>query len=575
MGWMAAARRPEVTPPPTSPETPGYFADVTAASGIDHTYRNGQEADHFAILESLGGGVALIDYDGDGLLDVFLTGGGYFGGTDGKEIKGHPCRLYKNLGNFKFKDVTAEVGLDKISFYTHGAAVGDYDRDGWPDLLVTGWGRLALFRNVADPAAPGGRRFVDVTERARLTDKLWSSSAAWGDLDGDGWPDLYVCHYVDWSFAKHPNCAYRGNKKDVCPPREFKALPHTLYRNNGDGTFTDVGEQAGLYQRDSATQSKGLGVLLADVDDDGRNDIYVANDEMNKLLYLNKGGLKFEEVGVAHGAALDDNGGVNGSMGVDGADYDGSGRLSLWVTNYQNEIHGLYRNRGGGQFLYVSKSAGIAVACGTNLVGFGTGFLDFDRDGAEDLFVANGHVIRFPPPPGELQQRPLLLRNGRLPGQKPHEVKFANVSAKAGPFFAEKRMGRGVALGDLDNDGRTDVIVGHLNEPAVVLRNRLDNGNHWLGIELRGERYRDLVGAKLTLDVDGQILTRWVKGGGSYLSAHDHRLVFGLGKQHQPGQLTVRWPGGKTQTWNGLAADRYWRLTEGERDATPPPWQRP
>jgi hypothetical protein len=567
-------RPPSVTSlPDDGAAAAGYFRDVTAVSGVQHTYRNGQEAGHYAILESLGGGVALFDYDGDGLLDIYVTGGGYFDGPDKKTIKGHPGRLYRNLGGWKFQDVTREVGLDAPLFYTHGCAVADYDRDGWPDLLVTGWGRLALYRNVADADAPGRRRFVEVTREVGLTDNLWSTSAAWADLDGDGYPELYVCHYADWSFANHPFCSYRDNKRDVCPPRQFKSLPHSLYRNNRGKNFTDVSEMAGLYQNDARKHSKGLGVLVADLNDDGRPDIYVADDETQNLLYLNRGGLKFDEHGLLSAVALDDNGTGSGSMGVDAGDYDGSGRPSLFVTNYQNEIHHLFRNLGGEQFAYASRSAGIA-AIGTNFVGFGIGFVDFDRDGSLDVFISNGHVIRHPPPPGQLKQRPVLLRNLFRQGDPPHRVRFEDVSDKAGHFFRGAYMGRGAAFGDLDNDGKVDIVLNHLNEPVVLLRNVLDNGHHWLGVELAGKDHRDLVGMKLTLEVGKQTLVRFVKGGGSYLSAHDPRIVFGLGQATAAGRLTVRWPSGQEQTWDRLAVDRYWRLAEGEAFAQPPRHER-
>src|SRR5262249_33895593 len=271
-----------------------FFRDVTENAGLRFTYCNGEEAQHYAILESLGGGVALLDYDGDGLLDVFLTGGGYF---DGQEIRGHPCKLFKNLGGFKFKDVTREVGLENFPwFYSHGAAVADFNRDGWPDLLVTGWGRLALFQNVPD--GKGGRCFIEITRQAGLTDNLWSTSAACADLDGDGYPDLYVCHYVNWSFANHPKCGGYGAgvERGVCPPKRFEALPHVLYRNNRDGTFTEVSAEAGLRK-----DGKGLGVLALDVNGDGLPDIYVANDTDNNFLYLNRsrpGKFHFEEVGL-------------------------------------------------------------------------------------------------------------------------------------------------------------------------------------------------------------------------------------------------------------------------------------
>jgi hypothetical protein len=597
--WHRASRPAETVPEgtPTLPlQKPGYFADVTAGSGLTFTYRNGEEAGYNTILESLGGGVALLDYDGDGLLDIFLTGGGYFDGPD-KQIKGHPCKLYKNLGDFHFKDVTAEVGLDKLAggqpwFYTHGAAVADYDNDGWPDLLVTGWGRLALFRNVPD--GKGGRRFEDVTRRAGLNDTLWSTSAAWGDLDGDGYPDLYVCHYVNWSWANDPPCKDLRDqtRRDVCPPHVFEALPHTLYRNKGDGTFTDVSAAAGLRgprpdaayaglvhltpagrerlrQADKTKDfGKGLGVLIADLDDDGRPDVYVANDSSGNLLYLNRGGGKFEEMSGGNGVAYDDGGNATGSMGVDAADYNGSGRLSLFVTNFQNQHHALYRNRGKGQFVFASRAAGI-TALGNHFVGFGTCFLDFDLDGHEDLFVSNGHVLHHPPPPGEVKQLPWLLRNLCRPGEPPHAVRFADVSARAGPYFRARHLGRGAAVGDLDNDGRPDLVLNPTNEPAVLLHNRLEMGHHWLGVALTGRPYRDAIGSRLELEVNGQKLVRVVKGGGSYLSSGDRRVLFGLGTSDKVGRLTVRWPSGKSQTWEGLAVDRYWTLQEGEAQARP------
>jgi len=561
--------RPVEDPSPAPAAAPGYFVDQTSSSGIDFTYHNGQEAGHYAILESLGGGVALIDYDGDGLLDVFVTGGGYFGGPDKKQIRGHPCKLYKNLGNWKFKDVTQEVGLDKLEggrpwFYTHGAAVADYDNDGHPDLLVTGWGRLALFHNVKDPRT-GGRRFEDVTRKAGLNDTLWSTSAAWADFDGDGYPDVYVCHYVDWSWDNHPmDCSYHHGSRDVCPPRQFKALPHVLYKNNGDGTFTDVSKQAGLFNSHALMEGKGLGVVAVDVNGDGRPDIYVADDEVDSLLYLNGGGMKFEEVGVQCGVARDSSGVPTGAMGATAGDYDGSGHFSLFVTNYQKEMHGLYRNLGGARFSFASQQAGIA-AIGLHYVGFGTGFIDYDRDGNEDLFISNGHVIRDPAPPATIRQLPVLLHNMRQPGQPSYLVRFEQATKEGGPFFRQPHTGRGAAFGDLDNDGRTDIVISHLNEPVALLRNVLDNGNHWLGIELEGKPYRDAVGACLTLEVGDRKLTRTILGGGSYLSASDKRIVFGLGPAGKVGKLTVRWPSGRvrTQSWEGLAVDRYWKLRQG------------
>jgi hypothetical protein len=595
----------EASPANYEPAGPPLFQDITAGSGVHFTYRNGEDtARHMAILESLGGGVALLDYDGDGLLDVFLPGGGVYAGADSKDIVGCPCKLYKNLGNGQFKDVTAAVGLDKLAdgqpwFYSHGCAVGDYDRDGWPDLLVTGWGRLALLHNVpVDPTDPiKGRRFEDVTVAAGLDKGItWATSAAFGDLDGDGYPDLYVCQYVNWSFANHPKCSYDAQTPDVCPPNNFDGLLHKVYLNTpltlpspleggegrvgptlpspssegGEGRvrgtrkFVDVSTEAGLVPggRDS---SKGLGVLLIDVDGDGKPDVYVANDTVSKLLYLNgstPGKIRFKEVGMSSGSARDGQGNANGSMGLDAGDYDGSGRPSLWVTNYEHELHGLYRNdlrRGSVLFHYQTAEAGLAES-GQKYVGWGTAFLDVDLDGWEDLFVTNGHVVHFHP--GKAvgrKQPPVMYRN--LGG------KFADISRQVGSYHEQNHLGRGVGFGDLDNDGRTDLVISHINEPVTILRGIGGQDHHWLGVQLVGKDHADVVGARVELQVGQRTLTRFAKGGGSYLSAGDRRLVFGMAMQTQPGTLTVTWPDSTQQRFVGLAGDHYYRIVQGQAQA--------
>jgi hypothetical protein len=534
-----------------------FFEDVTEKSGIRAYYRNGEEAGHFTMLETLGGGVALIDYDRDGLLDVFFPGGGYFDGTN---IRGFPSKLYKNLGNFRFEDVTAKVLGEQPLFYTHGAAVADYDRDGWPDLVVTGWGRLALYHNV--PTQDGkGRRFVEVADSARLPRGLWTTSAAWGDLDGDGYPDLYLCQYVDWSMpGNHPqDCSYDGRTRDICPPKKFKGLPHKLFRNNGDGTFTDVSKEAGL-----RLDGRGLGVVIVDFNRDGKPDVYVANDTEDNFLYLNRSGagkMVLEEKGWSTGVARDGGGSSTGSMGVDAADFNGSGRASIWVTNYENEVHSLYQNDCSGgheHFTYCSSQAGVA-AIGRSHVGWGTGFLDVDHHGWEDLLIVHGHTLKLPNDPSRRRQRPVLLRNAG--GQ------FHDAGAAAGPYFREPHNGRGAALGDLDNDGQVDLVISHLNEPAVVLRNVSHSGNHWLGVKLAGKGYRDSVGACVTVQVGGRQRTLFAKGGSSYASSSDRRLVFGLGQGTEVERLEVTWPGGQKESWNGLEVDRYWRLEEGNKVA--------
>lgn len=557
-----------VTAPTRQDDESSLFRDITAASGIAFAYRNGAEAEHLSILESLGGGVALLDFDGDGKFDIFLPGGGFF---EGKEIRGRPCKLYRQVPtrsagtrSIQFEDASARLHIEGEWFYNHGAAVGDYDRDGWPDLLLTGWNRVALFHN--EPDEKGGRQFIDVARKAGLTSDSWSSSAGWADFDGDGYPDLYICYYVNWSFANHPRC---GRPADICPPKVFDGLPHKLFRNNRNGTFTDVSSEAPL-RPGGPDASKGLGVLLVDINGDGKPDIYVANDTADSFLYVNRctpglppGSARcrfaFAERGLISGTARDGSGSPNGSMGVDAADYDHSGRPSLFVSNYENELHALYRNdcrRGQVFFQYASRTSGLA-ALGQNTVGWGGGFLDLDRDGWEDLFVAAGHAIRYPPRSGgEPRQRPILLRN--------QDGVFTDISDQAGSYFRSRRLGRGVALGDLDNDGRIDLVVSHLNEPVMLLHNETPMDKHWLGVELIGRDHADVVGAKLMLDYNGQTQTRFAKGGGSYASSSDRRHVFGLGKATKIDRLTVIWPDGERREWKDLAIDRYHRLLQGK-----------
>jgi enediyne biosynthesis protein E4 len=529
---------------------PPYFVDVTSESGVTFTYRNGEETDLYTILESLGGGVALFDYDGDGWLDIYVTGGGAFGGRDNAGITGLPGKLFRNLGGMKFRDVTSEVGLDTVPFYTHGAHVGDFDNDGWPDLLVTGYGGLVLYRNEA------GQRFRDVTREMGLTDTRWTTSAAFGDLMGNGRADIYVCRYVDWSFANDPECPRRGGEpgRDVCPPQRFSALAHAAYRNDG-AKFTDIWAALRV-----APKGKGLGVVIGDLDADGRPDVYVANDAGNNWLFLNRGGGRLEECGTSSGVAVDDTGSFNGSMGADVGDYDGSGQASLWVTNFQGELPALYQNVGRGLFSFQSQAVGVG-GIGRANVGFGTAFLDLDNDGWLDLVFVNGHVVRHPVG-ASFRQKPVLLLNTDRRGRR----FFADMSSRGGSYFETPALGRGLAVGDLDNDGWPDLVVSHSNTPVAILRNVAGGAteHHWLGVQLVGRENRPSAGATVTLEVEGRRLTRFARGGGSYLSSSDPRLLFGLATATRVGTLIVRWPWGESQCWQGLAVDRYWELIEGE-----------
>ena len=536
---------------------PPWFEDVTAAGGVAHTYRNGEEAGHLAIPESLGGGVAVVDFDRDGRPDLFFPGGGKF---EGKTVVGLPPKLYRNLGNFKFEDVTKQVGLDAAPLYSHAAAVGDYDRDGWPDLVVTGWGRVYLYHN--EPDGQGGRKFVEVGAKAGFAEHLWANSAAWVDLDGDGFPELYVCQYGDWSFEKnHPtDCVYVAPVRDVCPPRRFKPLPHKLYKNNRDGTFADVTNL--LNQGDGG---RGLGAVAVDINNDQKPDVYATNDNNPKFLFVNRtagGKLVLEEKGKLAGVAFDDRGEPNGSMGVDAADYAGNGRAGLWCTNYEGELHALYLNDtpapGRERFRFATKLSGVA-AIGQMWVGWGTAFADFDHHGSEDLVVANGHAIRFPQGKTPRRQPPVLFRNDGT-------GHFDPITPTAGPYFREPHNARGLVAVDLDNDGKLDLVITHVNEPAVVLRNVAPSaGNHWVGFELAGADRRDLAGSRVVLTAGGKTRTRFVKGGGSYASAPDTRIHFGLGAAEKIDKVEVFWSWKDgSQVVEGVTADRYWKVTEGD-----------
>ncbi|HLJ11525.1 MAG TPA: CRTAC1 family protein, partial [Planctomycetaceae bacterium] len=455
------------------------------------------------------------------------------------EIFGLPGGLFRNRGGLAFQEVTEIADAAAAPFYSHGASVGDYNSDGFPDLLVTGYGGLVLFCNQGDGT------FFETAKAAGLTDTLWSSSAGWGDVNGDGVLDLYVAHYVNWSFANNPSCRYADTQRDVCSPRKFDALPHTLYFGEGDGTFRDVSGEAGL-EPDGPT-GKGLGVVLADLDLDGKLDIFAANDTTANFLYHNLGNGKLEDVAGVSGTAVSEMAIPNGSMGVDVGDPNLDGLPDLWVAAFERETIALYRNEGSFLFRHVSHASGIS-AVGSQYVGFGTLFLDFDRDGDEDVVVSNGHVIRFPQS-SSVRQLPLLFENR---GQR-----FVNVAPAAGPYLAQPHLGRGVAGGDIDNDGDIDLVFAPINEPAAIVANESPNDNHWLRVRLIGvQSHRDAVGAIVTLVTSAGKQIRLVKGGCSYLSQNEPHCFFGIPKAAQIESLSIRWPSGVTQELTGVKLDK-------------------
>ncbi len=546
-----AGKRPvasKPTPTPTAATVTTIHLDSrTSDSGVQFQYRNDEERGHFAILESMGGGVALLDFDQDGLLDVLLPGGGRYGaeqagGVD--QILGVDSALFRNVGDWQFTNVTQPAHVRLSAHYSHGVAVADMNEDGFPDVLVTGYGGATLYRNQGDGS------FVDATPGSGLTDTLWSTSAAWGDLNGDGFQDLYIAHYVDWSFDNHPLCPGPGDHpREVCPPRRFEPLPDIVYFGRGDGTFEDGTVAAGLQP-----DGKGIGVVLADIDLDSDLDIYVANDTVANFLYRNDGRGHFEDISMLSGTALSDRGLPDGSMGTDVGDFNSDGLPDIWVANYEHETFGLYRNLGQGLFRHVSQSMGV-TAVGSGHVGWGTRFLDLDMDGDEDLFVSNGHVIRFPANT-PLRQRPLVFEN--VDGRR-----YVNVADSAGDYTASAHLGRGLATGDLDEDGDEDIVLSNLNEPVELLASESLKRGHSLVVRVIGrESCRTAIGAVAVATVRGRKLMRQIRGGSSYASSSDTRLFFGCGDVQVVEELLVTWTSGQTIRLTNIPCDQVVTVLE-------------
>jgi hypothetical protein len=530
------------------------FSDATAALGLTFTHANSATSSKY-LLETMGGGVAVFDYDRDGRLDAFFTNGARLddpmpaGKGPDKADPRYWNRLYRQEPDGTFRDVTEKAGVSGVpqNRYGMGVAVGDYDNDGLPDLYVTNYGANTLYRNQGDGT------FRDVTARAGVAASGWSASAGFFDFDNDGKLDLFVTRYVLWSFEDNRYC---GEKKPgyraYCHPDNFEGTTNVLFRNNGDGTFTDVSARAGI----AAAVGKGLGVAFADYDHDGFTDVYVANDSVQSFLFRNNGNGTFTELGLLVGVGFNEDGKTFAGMGVDFADYDNDGRADLVVTDLSNERYRLFRQGGDGSFQDLTHASGVGAAT-LAFSGWSTRFFDYDHDGWKDLFVAQGHVmdtIEKTAPNLRYLQPPLLLRN--------EAGRFLRVSP--GEAFQRDGAGRGAALGDLDNDGDTDVVLGNVGQPALVLRNDGGHARNWLGLRMAGRRTnRDGIGCRVTVATDGGPVQHFeVHTAAGYLSASDPRLLVGLGAAAAARSVEIRWPSGAVQKMENVAGRQVLTVTE-------------
>jgi len=540
---------------PSAPEV--RFTDVTRAVGIDFEHASSATSSKY-LLETMGGGVALFDYDNDGRLDVFFTNGARIddpmppGAAPGKSDRKFWNRLYRQNADGTFADVTERAGLTGMpqNRYGMGVAVGDYDNDGFADLYVTNYGGNTLYRNNGDGT------FRDVTTSAGVGASGWSASAGFFDFDNDGKLDLFVTRYVDWTFQNNGYCGEkRPGYRAYCHPDNYDGTTNVLYHNNGDGTFTDVSSKAGI----ADARGKGLGVAFADYDNDGFMDVYVANDSVQSFLYHNNGHGTFSEVGLLVGVGFNEDGKTFAGMGVDFADYDNDGRPDLVVTDLSNERYRLFRQNGDGSFQDATHSSGVGAAT-LLFSGWSTRFFDYDNDGWKDFFVAQGHVmdtIEKTAPNLRYLQPPLLLRNeaGRFVRVVPGEV------------FQGAWAGRGAAFGDLDNDGDVDVVVSNVGQKALVLRNDGGNRQHWLGIRTVGTTSnREGIGCRVKV-VSASGLTQYftVNTAAGYLSASDKQLRVGLGGAGSAALVEIRWPSGVVQKLENVASGQTVVATEPAR----------
>ncbi len=522
------------------------LVDVTAGAGLDFRHNSGAYGGKL-LPETLGSGCAFLDYDADGWQDILLV--------NGMDWPGHvrsrsTMRLYRNNRDGTFTDVTRAAGLE-VQLYGMGVAVGDWNNDGFPDLLVTCVGQNRLFRNT------GKGTFLDVTKASGLDGRqAFSTSAAWVDVDRDGLLDLFVCNYVRWSAEHDVFCSLDGRQKSYCTPEAYRGETCWLFHNNGNGTFTDVTATSGVFD----SSSKSLGVVMLDVDQDGWPDLFVANDTQPNKLYRNQHDGTFKEGAIEAGLALDRDGRARAGMGVDAGDLDGSGRPALAVTNFDNEMIGLYRPIGGGRYEDAAMAAGIGLPS-RNTLGFGCVFADLNLDGALDLVVANGHI----------DDTVRNIRGNVGYAQPPHlfanqgDGTFRDAAADAGEAFARPVVGRGLACGDFDRDGDLDLLMTTNNGPARLFRNDQIAGNRSIRFRLIGTvSNRDAIGATVRITSGGTSQSRLVRSGSSYLSQSELPVTFGVGRRTEVERVAVTWPSGRTEEFTKVAAGAAYRCTEGQ-----------
>jgi hypothetical protein len=537
---------------PQPPAQLPQLLDITGSTGIKFEHLSSPEQKY--IVESMSGGVALIDYDRDGWPDIYFTNAQSVEmALAGKKAR---SELYHNNHDGTFTDVTDKAGVG-YPCWAMGAVVGDYNNDGWPDLLVTCFGGVVLYRNNGDGT------FTDVTKQSGLSsDSGWATGAAFGDYDNDGWADLFVSHYVALSLNNLPSfgsmktCKYHGI--DVqCGPKGLSGSPDNLYHNNGDGTFTDVSKKAGV---DDPQNRFGLTVVWLDFDNDGRLDLFVTNDGQPNYLYRNGGDGHFTDVAYPAGVAVNQDGAEQANMGLALGDYQHNGRFSLAITHFSDEYTALFRNDGKMTFSDVAYASGIAPAT-TPYVGWGDAFFDFDNDGWCDLFLGNGHVypqVDSLDITAKYREPGLLFLNQR-------DGTFKNISNLVGPAIQTPQVSRGVAVGDLFNDGRLDIVVEHLKGGPMILQPQGGPANHWISFALEGTKSNRLaLNARVKAIAGDLVQTGEVLSGGSYLSQNDLRIHFGLGSKDHVDRVEILWPDGKIEVRSGLAADRFYTIKEAE-----------